>query len=121
MEEFRQLAATLHQTQATNNLRVVMVTSAEPNEGKSTTALNLALTFSESYKRKVLLIDADLRRPSLHEITQVPERQRSRRDPEGHRRAEAAALSAVGHADAGAGGAARFESDGCAHLAAHAA
>jgi protein-tyrosine kinase len=72
VEEFRQLAATLHQAQATNNLRVVMVTSAEPNEGKSTTALNLALTFSESYKRRVLLIDADLRRPSLHEITRVP-------------------------------------------------
>ncbi len=72
VEEFRQLAATLHQAQATSNLRVVMVTSAEPNEGKSTTALNLALTFSESYKRKVLLVDADLRRPSLHEITQVP-------------------------------------------------
>ena len=72
VEEFRQLAATLHQAQAISSLRVVMVTSAEPNEGKSTTALNLALTFSESYKRKVLLIDADLRRPSLHEITQVP-------------------------------------------------
>ena len=71
VEEFRQLAATLHQTQTTSNMHVVMITSAEPNEGKSTTALNLALTFSESYKRKVLLIDADLRRPSLHEITQV--------------------------------------------------
>ena len=72
VEEFRQLAATLHHTQTTGNLRVVLVTSAEPNEGKSTTALNLALTFSESYQRNVLLIDADLRRPSLHEITQVP-------------------------------------------------
>jgi protein-tyrosine kinase len=72
VEEFRQLAATLHQTQATTNLRVIMVTSAEPSEGKSTTALNLALTLSESYKRKVLLVDADLRRPSLHEITRVP-------------------------------------------------
>lgn len=71
VEEFRQLAATLHQTQTSGNLHVVMITSAEPNEGKSTTALNLALTFSESYKRKVLLIDADLRRPSLHEITQI--------------------------------------------------
>jgi capsular exopolysaccharide synthesis family protein len=72
VEEFRQLAATLHQAQATNNIRILMVTSAEPGEGKSTTAVNLALTFSESYKRRVLLIDADLRRPSLHEITQVP-------------------------------------------------
>jgi capsular exopolysaccharide synthesis family protein len=72
VEEFRQLSATLHQAQAISNLRIVMITSAEPNEGKSTTALNLALTLSESYKRKVLLLDADLRRPSLHEITQVP-------------------------------------------------
>ena len=71
VEEFRQLAATLHQAQATSNLRVLVVTSAEPGEGKSTTAVNLALTFSESYKRSVLLIDADLRRPTLHEITQV--------------------------------------------------
>lgn len=71
VEEFRQLAATLHQAQATNNIRVLMVTSAEPAEGKSTTAVNLALTLSESYRRRVLLIDADLRRPSLHDITQV--------------------------------------------------
>jgi protein-tyrosine kinase len=71
VEEFRQLAATLHQAQATSNVRVLMVTSAQPGEGKSTTAVNLALTFSESYRRKVLLLDADLRRPTLHEITQV--------------------------------------------------
>jgi protein-tyrosine kinase len=72
VEEFRQLAATLHQAQAASNIRVLMVTSAEPGEGKSTTSVNLALTLSESYKRRVLLIDADLRWPSLHEITQVP-------------------------------------------------
>jgi capsular exopolysaccharide synthesis family protein len=35
-------------------------------EGKSLTTANLALTFAESYKRRVLLIDADLRRPSQH-------------------------------------------------------
>ena len=34
-----------------------------PAEGKTLTAANLALTLSESYKRRVLLIDADLRRP----------------------------------------------------------
>ena len=43
-----------------------------PSEGKTLTATNLALTLSESYQRKVLLIDADLRRPSLHEAFQVP-------------------------------------------------
>jgi receptor protein-tyrosine kinase len=49
-----------------------MITSAEPAEGKSLTSVNLALTLSESYRRRVLLIDADLRRPSLHLIAQVP-------------------------------------------------
>ncbi|HEY7497071.1 MAG TPA: CpsD/CapB family tyrosine-protein kinase [Vicinamibacterales bacterium] len=72
VEQFRLLAATLHQMQATNNTRVIMVTSAEAAEGKSMTAINLSLTLSESYRRRVLLIDADLRRPSLHEITGVP-------------------------------------------------
>ncbi len=49
-----------------------MVTSAMAGEGKTLTATNLALTFSESYRRSVLLVDADLRRPTLHEIFQVP-------------------------------------------------
>jgi protein-tyrosine kinase len=72
IEQFRRLAATLHQAQTEHKLRVLMVTSADAGEGKSLTAMNLALTLSESYRRRVLLIDADLRRPSLHEITRVP-------------------------------------------------
>jgi capsular exopolysaccharide synthesis family protein len=39
-----------------------------PNEGKTLTAANLALTLSESYQRRVLLIDADLRHPSTHAL-----------------------------------------------------
>jgi capsular exopolysaccharide synthesis family protein len=72
VEQFRQLAATLHQCQTTHGTKVVMVTSADPGEGKSLTTVNLALTLSESYKRTVMLVDGDLRRPSLHEITNVP-------------------------------------------------
>jgi capsular exopolysaccharide synthesis family protein len=72
IEQFRGLAATLHQAQTGQNIRVVMITSAEPDEGKSLTSVNLALTLSGSYRRRVLLIDGDLRRPSLHEIAQVP-------------------------------------------------
>jgi capsular exopolysaccharide synthesis family protein len=67
-EQYRRLAATLLHGQATSGLKVVMVTSAAVGEGKSLTASNLALTFSESYQRRVLLIDADLRRPSLHQL-----------------------------------------------------
>ena len=45
-----------------------MIASALAGEGKTLTAANLALTLSESYQRSVLLIDADLRRPSLHTV-----------------------------------------------------
>jgi capsular exopolysaccharide synthesis family protein len=47
------------------SMQVVLVTSANANEGKTTTAANLAATFAEAGK-KVALVDADLRRPSLH-------------------------------------------------------
>jgi protein-tyrosine kinase len=72
VEQYRKLAGVLHHAQLEKSLKVVMVTSAIAGEGKSLTATNLALTFSESYRRSVLLIDADLRRPTLHETFQVP-------------------------------------------------
>ena len=72
VEQFRALAATLHQAQVDHGIKVVLLTSAEPGEGKSLTAVNLALTLSGSYGRRVLLMDADLRRPSLDRIAQLP-------------------------------------------------
>jgi receptor protein-tyrosine kinase len=48
-----------------------MITSAVAAEGKTLTATNLALTLSHSYKRRVLLIDADLRRPTVHEAFRI--------------------------------------------------
>ncbi|MBP7569174.1 MAG: CpsD/CapB family tyrosine-protein kinase [Acidobacteria bacterium] len=71
LEQYRRLAGTLHQAQVERNVRTVMVSSALPGEGKTLTATNLALTLSESYRRRVLLIDADLRRPALHQLFQV--------------------------------------------------
>jgi protein-tyrosine kinase len=68
VEQYRRLAAKLHQAQIDRHLNAVMIVSAVPSEGKTLTSLNLALTLSRSYKRRVLLIDADLRRPSLHEV-----------------------------------------------------
>lgn len=73
VEQFRRLAATLHQTQSAGNLKIVMVTSATPGDGKTLSAINLALTLSESYARRVLLIDADLREPSIRNLWDVPE------------------------------------------------
>jgi protein-tyrosine kinase len=71
-EEYRRLAALLHQAQFEHGIKVALVTSAVPGEGKTLTVSNLALTLSDSYRRQVLLIDADLRRPALHTVFGVP-------------------------------------------------
>jgi len=68
VEEYRKLAAALHHAQLAHGTKVIMVTSASPGEGKTLTASNLALTLSQSYQRHVLLIDADLRKPTVHEV-----------------------------------------------------
>ena len=72
VEQYRHLAAVLHHAQKSSGIRSVMITSAVPAEGKTLTATNLALTLSESYQRRVLLIDADLRRPRMREVFGLP-------------------------------------------------
>jgi protein-tyrosine kinase len=71
IEQFRRLAATLHHAQQSNGLRSVMVTSASQGDGKTLTAVNLALVLAESYRSRVLLIDADLRRPSIPSVADL--------------------------------------------------
>lgn len=72
VEQYRHLAVTLHQAQSERQLKVIMVTGAMPADGKTLTATNLALTLSGSFRRKVLLIDADLRRPALQDVFGAP-------------------------------------------------
>lgn len=72
LEQYRRLAATLHRRQAERRIKTVLVASTMAGEGKTLTAVNLALTFSESYGRNVLLIDGDLRRPTTHDVLEVP-------------------------------------------------
>jgi capsular exopolysaccharide synthesis family protein len=64
-EQFRRLAATLHHAHQANGLNSLMLTSASPGDGKTLTSVNLALVLASSYRYRVLLIDADLRRPSI--------------------------------------------------------
>jgi capsular exopolysaccharide synthesis family protein len=71
-EQFRRVAAALYRVREQRPVKVVMIVSAVPGEGKTLTAVNLALTLSESYKSRVLLIDADLRRPSVHRVFDLP-------------------------------------------------
>ena len=66
MEPYRRLAATLHHLKAERSIKVLMVTSAVPREGKTLTSANLALALS-GISRRVLLIDGDLRRPCVHD------------------------------------------------------
>ena len=64
-EAFRSLRTSLVFTSGGESTRVVAVTSTQPLEGKTTTACNLALALALGGSR-VLLIDADMRRPGLH-------------------------------------------------------
>jgi len=64
-EAFRTLRTNLQFTSPDRELRVVLVTSATPGEGKSTVSSNLAVAFSQAGKR-TLLMDCDLRKPVVH-------------------------------------------------------
>ena len=66
-EDYRRICANLEFIDVDNRPRIVVVTSPLPQDGKSTTAANLALAMAERYPR-VLLIDADLRRPSVADM-----------------------------------------------------
>jgi polysaccharide biosynthesis transport protein len=70
-EAFRMLQANLKFLSSDNPPRVMVLTSSIPQEGKSTTSANLALVLAEMGHR-VLLVDADLRRPSQHQLWELP-------------------------------------------------
>lgn len=69
-EAYRTLRTNLEFSSLDRPLKTMVVTSAGPEEGKSTTLANLAVTMAEA-GRKVILVDCDLRRPRQHEIFQV--------------------------------------------------
>ncbi len=64
-EKFRFLAVRLRQMQQARPLKKVLITSSIPAEGKSMVAANLACTLARRRQQKTLLIDGDLRRPTL--------------------------------------------------------
>jgi capsular exopolysaccharide synthesis family protein len=82
VQEYRRIATALQEIQDRSDwtghrdlqrsLRAVLVTSALPGEGKTLTVANLALTLSDSLAKRVLVIDADLRRPAIHELLGLP-------------------------------------------------
>lgn len=70
-ESYRMLQANLKFLSSDHRVQVFVVTSSIPKEGKSTVVANLALVLVELGNR-VLVIDADLRRPSQHQVWELP-------------------------------------------------
>ncbi|MDZ7315929.1 MAG: polysaccharide biosynthesis tyrosine autokinase [candidate division KSB1 bacterium] len=70
-EAYRSLRTNILFTAPENPKQVILITSSGPREGKSTSAANLAITFTQM-GAKTCLVDADLRRPMLHKLFQVP-------------------------------------------------
>lgn len=64
-EAFRTLRTNIQFSTLDQEIKTIVVTSSQPDEGKSTIISNLAITFAENNK-KVLLIDCDLRKPIVH-------------------------------------------------------
>ncbi len=64
-EAFRLLGVRLRNLRRDRPLKKVLITSTVPQEGKSTVAANLACTLALTTQQKILLLDGDLRRPSL--------------------------------------------------------
>lgn len=66
-EEFRKIKSNIvHTVRQGEGKKSLMITSSVSGEGKSVTAINLAITLAQEYDHTVLLVDADLRKPSLH-------------------------------------------------------
>ncbi len=70
-EAYRALRTNIQFSSLDKPLRTILTTSTAPDEGKSTTVANLAITIAQSEQR-VILVDCDLRRPTLHTLFGLP-------------------------------------------------
>jgi capsular exopolysaccharide synthesis family protein len=67
-EQYRSLRTRVRQAENGRSLRSIIITSPSKGDGKSLTAANLSLTMAQEFQPRVLLLDADLRRPSIHTL-----------------------------------------------------
>ncbi|KOY77459.1 putative tyrosine-protein kinase capB [Apilactobacillus kunkeei] len=69
-EQFRTVMTNISFANINGDLKSIMVTSSDPSEGKSTFSANLAVTYAKQ-GRNVVLVDADMRRPTVHKSFNV--------------------------------------------------
>jgi protein-tyrosine kinase len=72
-ERYRLLRTRIKRAENGRSIRAIVVTSPSKGDGKSLTAANLALTMAQELHQRVLLLDADLRRPSVASLFGLPE------------------------------------------------
>ena len=70
-EAYRALRTNLQGYNSLRHIQVLMVTSAQPREGKTTTAVNLAIAMAQT-DQNVVLVDCDLRHPAVHQLLRMP-------------------------------------------------
>lgn len=70
-EAYRILRTNIEFSNIDKNIKTILMTSSQQNEGKSTSISNLASTFASLENKKVLIIDCDLRNPSVHKMFNV--------------------------------------------------
>jgi protein-tyrosine kinase len=71
-EQYRGLRTRLSHLDGAQNLRSILITSPQKGEGKSVTSANLALTMAQEVHRHVVIVEADLRKPSLQQLFGLP-------------------------------------------------
>jgi len=71
-EQYRQLRTRLAHAENAHALRTVLITSPQKGEGKSITSANLALTMAQELQRRVVIVEADLRKPSMQHLFGLP-------------------------------------------------
>ena len=72
-EQYRSLRTRIKRAENGRAVRAIVITSPNKGDGKSLTAANLALTMAQEFQQRVLLVDADLRRPAVHRLFGAPD------------------------------------------------